>query len=156
MVHVRTDRKRAWILATALLAAACVPEPATRATPSPGVVRATPTPVATPAGPTPTPSFVRPTPTPQPTFFVHTVIAGDSLGKIAKRYGTTARSIAYWNRVTYATLDPDSEGYDPDYLVIGWTLRLIPNLVVDPENLPPGRPTPEPALSAEPSAETGG
>ena len=156
MVHVRTDRTPLLILVAALFLAACVPEPAARATPSPTFARATPTPVPTPAGPTPTPTFVRPTPTPQPTFFVHTVVAGDSLGKIAKRYGTTARSIAYWNRVTYATLDPDSEGYDPDYLVVGWTLRLIPGAVVDPENLPPGRPTPEPLHSAEPSAEPGG
>ena len=151
MVHVPLNRMPRWMLTGALLVAACVPEPAGRATPSPRVAEATPTPVVTPGGPTPTPSFVRPTPTPQPTFFVHTVVGGDSLEKIAKRYGTTARSIAYWNRVTYATLDPDSEGYDPDYLLVGWTLQLIPNVEVDPENLPPGRPTPGPVLTAAPS-----
>jgi len=152
MVHVRMNRMALSIIAVTLLLAACVPEPAARATPSTTASRATPTPVPTPAGPTPTPTFVRPTPTPQPTFLIHTVVAGDSLGKIAKRYRTTARSIAYWNRVTYATLDPDSEGYDPDYLVVGWTLQLIPNVEVDPENLPPGRPTPDPAQTADPSA----
>lgn len=147
MGQVRTHRTALLILGGTLLIAACVPEPANRATPSATVASATPTPVPTPAGPTPTPSFVRPTPTPQPTFLIHTVVAGDSLEKIATRYGTTGRSIAYWNRVTYATLDPDSEGYDPDYLAVGWTLQVIPNVEVDPENLPPGRPTPEPAVS---------
>jgi hypothetical protein len=148
---MRMRRLSPWVLAATLLVAACVPEPAGRATPSEGAARVTPTPIVTPAGPTPTPSFVRPTPTPQPTFFVYAVVAGDNLGAIAKRYGTTARSIAYWNRLTYPTLDPDSEGYRPDYLVVGWTLRLIPNTAVDPENLPPGPPTPEPALTEAPS-----
>jgi nucleoid-associated protein YgaU len=151
MGQMRSYRMTPLILAGALLAATCVPEPANRATPGASVASATRTPVPTPAGPTPTPSFVRPTPTPQPTFLVHTVVTGDSLEKIAKRYGTTALSIAYWNRVAYATLDPDSEGYDPDYLAIGWTLQLIPRVEVDPENLPPGRPTAEPLVSAEPS-----
>jgi hypothetical protein len=153
MVQMRTHRPHLRVLAAALLLAACVPEPAGRATPSEGVARATPTPITTPAGPTPTPSFVRPTPTPRPSFFVYTVVAGDSLGTIAKRFGTTARSIAYWNRVTYPTLDPDSDGYEPDYLLVGWTLQLIPHGAVDPENLPPGPPTPEPALSGAPSLE---
>ena len=100
----------------------------------------TPTPTATPeptpAGPTPTPSFVRPTPTPQPTFFSYTVVSGDSLGAIAKRFKTSARSIAYWNRATYPSLDPESGSYRPDYLKLGWVLLVIPNAEVDPENLP--------------------
>jgi LysM domain. len=136
-------------LAIAVLLAACVPEPANRASPS-GSGSATtpsPTPVPTPAGPTPTPSFVRPTPTPQPTFLVHLVVAGDNLDKIAKRYGTTGRSIAYWNRATYPSLDPDSDLYRPNYIVIGWTLALIPNATVDPENLPPPPSPPTPSSS---------
>jgi hypothetical protein len=134
------------ILAIAVLAVACVPEPANRANRS-QVAAATPTPIPTPAGPTPTPSFVRPTPTPQPTFFVYTVVSGDNLGSIAKRYGTSPRSLAYWNRVTYPSLDPDSATYKPNYLVVGWTLRLIPNAEVDPENLPP-----PPGASSEPAS----
>ena len=100
------------------------------------------TPEPTPAGPTPTPSFVRPTPTPQPTFFVYTVVRGDNLNRIAKLHGTDGRSIAYWNRLAYPSLDPDSSQYRPNYLVVGWMLQLIPNTVVDPEDLPPGGPTP--------------
>ena len=144
-------------IAIAILLVACVPEPTNRAgTPGDGFL-ATPTPTAlqTPAGPTPTPSFVRPTPTPQPTFFIHTVVTGDSLEKIARKYGTTGRSIAYWNRVTYPSLDPDSDSYKPNYLAIGWRLALIPNAVVDPEDLPPAPSTsglPE-APSDEPSDE---
>lgn len=105
-----------------------------------------PTPDPTPDGPTPPPSFVRPTPTPEPTYFVYAVKSGDSLGSIARRFGTSARSIAYWSRATYPSLDPDSAGYRPDYLVVGWRLSLVPNKEVDPENLPdppPGEPSPE-------------
>ena len=43
--------------------------------------------------PTPIPSFVRPTPTPAPTFLVYVVKAGDNLDRIARRFGTTGRSI---------------------------------------------------------------
>lgn len=133
------------VLAVAVLLAACVPEPTNRPTQAAGA-SATPgrTPIPTPAGPTPTPSFVRPTPTPQPTFLIYNVVAGDSLVSIARRFGTSGRSIAYWNRATYSSLDPDSPDYDPNYLKIGWTLLLIPNKEVDPENLPPSRATPEP------------
>ena len=137
MCDMRASGSSAGVIAIAVLLVACVPEPANRASRSPA---ATVTPVPTPAGPTPTPSFVRPTPTPQATFVVYTVVRGDSLGSIAKRFGTSARSIAYWNRQTYPSLDPDSSRYKPDYLVVGWTLRVIPNAEVDPENLPPGPP----------------
>ena len=130
------------ILALVLLAA-CVPEPANR-NPTNGVAAATPTVRPTPAGPTPTPSFVRPTPTPQPTFYVYTVRRGDTLTRIARLNGTDGRSIAYWNRLDHPSLDPDSDSYKPDYVAVGWTLRLIPNTVVDPEDLPPGPPTPSP------------
>ena len=66
---------------------------------------------------------MRPTPTPQPTFFVYTVASGDSLDVIAKHFGTTGRSIAYWNRATYPSLDPDSGSTGPNYIEVGWTLR---------------------------------
>jgi hypothetical protein len=140
------------VVAIATLLVACVPEPTNRTTPTTGVaVAATPTPRPTPAGPTPTPSFVRPTPTPQPTFMMYRVVTGDTLTKIAKRFGTTGRSIAYWNRATYPSLDPDSAAYKPNYLGLGWTLQLIPHAEVDPENLPPG-----PGGSGGPSAQLTG
>ena len=125
----------------AVMLGACVPEPTNRIQPG-GSPSPTATPEPTPAGPTPTPSFVRPTPTPQPTFLSYTVVSRDSLGKIAKRFKTSARSIAYWNRATYPSLDPESGSYRPDYLKVGWVLALIPNAEVDPEDLPtlpPGR-----------------
>ena len=124
--------------------AACVPEPANRNPSNGGVGAATPTVRPTPAGPTPTPSFVRPTPTPLPAFVVYTVRRGDTLTRIAKLNGTDGRSIAYWNRLAYPSLDPDSDSYRPDYGAVGWKLALIPNTVVDPEDLPPGQPTPSP------------
>lgn len=127
----------------------CVPEPANRATPA-GVGAVTRTPEPTPAGPTPTPSFVRPTPTPMPTFFVYTVVRGDTLERIAKLFGTDGRSIAYWNRLAYPSLDPDSGRYRPNYIAVGWTFQLIPNTVVDPEDLPPGPPTAAPDFTDGP------
>jgi len=125
------------VLLIAVILAACVPDPTNRI-PAGGGSSASPTatPEPTPAGPTPTPSYVRPTPTPQPTFLSYTVASGDSLGAIAKRFKTSARSIAYWNRVAYPSLDPESGSYRPDYLKVGWVLLVIPNAEVDPENLP--------------------
>jgi hypothetical protein len=77
------------------------------------------------------------------------------LTSIARLHGTTARSIAYWNRAAYPSLDPDSDAYKPDYLAIGWVLALIPNAQVDPENLPslPPAPGESEAPSAEPAAD---
>jgi hypothetical protein len=115
---------------------------------------AEPTPVpATPAptGPTPIPSFVRPTPTPVPTFMTYTVKSGDSLNTIAHRYGTTARSIAFWNRGTYPSLDPEAAGYRPDVIRLGWTLILIPNVKFDEQTLPEPTPNPTDPSEAEPS-----
>ena len=110
------------VLLIAMILAACVPDPTNRvqpgATPTPS-----PTPVPTPAGPT-------------PTLFSYKVVSGDSLEKIAKKFKTSARSISYWNRATYPSLDPESGSYRPDYLKLGWVLVLIPNAEVDPENLP--------------------
>ena len=104
----------------------------------------------------PTPSFVRPTPTPGPSFTIYKVKKGDTLTKIAKKFKTSGQSIAYWNRVTYPSLDPESAKYRPDRLEVGWLLQLLPNQEVDPEALPtltpaPGE-TPEPVGTPEPTA----
>lgn len=132
-----------------VLAAACVPTPANRLSPSPdgsGSSGSAPTPVPTPAGPTPSPSFGRPTPAPGPTFANYTVKPGDTLDGIAKRFKTNISSLAYWNRVTYPSLDPDSSKYQPGRIEVGWVLVLIPGETVDPEALPSltPRPTPRP------------
>ena len=149
-MHVAPMRALIAILAVALLVTACVPEPANRRASPPGTT--TPTdaalsPPPTPAGPMPSPSFVRPTPTPQPTFLAYLVVAGDSLTKIARRFGTSGRSIAYWNRAIHPSLDPDAATYKPDHVATGWTLLLIPGKEVDPEDLPP----PPPGASAGPT-----
>jgi hypothetical protein len=94
-----------------------------------------------PSGPSSRPSFVRPTPTPLPTFLVYTVRPGDTLTSIARQFGTTARSIAFWNRTTYPSLDPDSTDYAPDSIKAGWDLLLVPGIELDPEDLPEPSPS---------------
>ncbi len=133
-----------------LVVVACLPDTVGTNT-SPGSVTPAPTTRPTPSGPTPVPTFVAPTPTPGPTFFTYTVVRGDTLIKIAKRYKTTDRSIALWNRATYPSLDPQSEKYRPNRIEIGWMLALIPGHVVDEQNLPDDTPVPDTTPDAEES-----
>ena len=81
--------------------------------------------------------------------------AGDTLNSIATAFRTTARSIAWWNRGTYPSLDPESEAYDPDRLEIGWVLALIPGIVVDENNPPTPSPGPRHDRPAQHRAPTG-
>jgi peptidoglycan/xylan/chitin deacetylase (PgdA/CDA1 family) len=156
--------RRPWLAAALALAlAACdialpsaTPAPSSPASGSQAPPTSSKAPAASP-GPTPSPSFVRPAPTPEPTFTVYTVVRGDTLTSIARRFTTTPRSLAYWNRDRYASLDPDSATYEPDRIEAGWTLRIIPGVsVADEESsgsasvaplpsiiVPPG-PTPRP------------
>ena len=131
------------VAATVALAACDLgpPPAATSTLTAPGTV-ATATPGAGSASSSPTttvmPSFVRPTPTPEPSPTSYTVGAGDTLTSIARRFATTARSIAFWNRARYPSLDPESGDYAPDRIEIGWTLTIIPGVVVDEtETTPP-------------------
>ncbi len=124
---------------TLAVVAACVPQPAGRASGGPGTSGApsaatTATPTAVPSGPTPPPSFVRPTPTPLPTFASYVVKSGDTLTSIARGHGTTARSLAFWNRVRYPSLDPDAPSYDPNRIEIGWVLLLVPDTEIDEDS----------------------
>ncbi len=139
--------------ALAALASACLPPvtrgPAGSASTASGAITPTVGVASGPTSPTPRPSFVPPTPTPAPTFAVHTVASGDNLNSIAKQYGTSARSIAFWNRSTYPSLDPESPDYSPNLLKLGWTLFLIPNVILTDDEAPP-LPTTE-LPSAEPS-----
>jgi hypothetical protein len=141
------------LLVAAVLVSACLPTGSRdAASGSPGpVVGPSATPPPTPSGPTPSPSFLRPTPTPQPTFLVYQVRPGDSLISIAKRFGTDGRSIAYWNRSTYPSLDPESSSYRPDRLEIGWTLLIVPNATFDEQTLPEPSELVGPSPSATPS-----
>lgn len=109
------------LAAVLLLAAGCLPA-AVRPTPMP-----VPTPTPTPSpSPTPSPTPGPPTPTPGPTFLLHTVVRGDTLTSLARRYATSGRSIAYWNRDQYPSLDPESADYNPNNLKRGWVLRILP------------------------------
>lgn len=108
------------VLGLALVAGACLPA-AVRPTPTP---LPTPTPSPTPV-PTPTPTPAPPTPTPAPSFEVYTVKRGDTLVEIARRFKTDGRSIAYWNRDRYPSLDPESTKYRPDDIKVGWKLQVL-------------------------------
>jgi hypothetical protein len=137
----------------AVIATACVPQPANRRTPPPLAASAVPVtePPASPTPATPSPSltFSRPTATPQPTFLAYRVRSGDTITSIARDHETTVRSIGYWNRTTYPSLDPDSSRYNPDNLRVGWTLLLIPGVEVDPDEITP--PPTVPPASEEPA-----
>jgi Tfp pilus assembly protein FimV len=104
--------------------------------PGPGQSTTAGNPTATAAGPTPVPTFARPTPSPAPTFRTYTVKLGDSLNSIARRFDTSGRSVAWWNRGFYPSLDPESRDYDPNTIRVGWTLVVIPGVTVDDENPP--------------------
>jgi hypothetical protein len=93
-------------------------------------------PTASPAGPTPVPTFARPTPSPGPTFRPYRVKSGDTLNGIAKRFETDGRSIAWWNRGFYPSLDPESPDYDPNTIRVGWELVVLPGIKVDEEDPP--------------------
>jgi hypothetical protein len=145
--------------AAVLFVAACVPRPATLASPSADVtIVATPGGTAGPsdhAGPTPIPSFVRPTPLPAPTFLTYTVKIGDTLTSIAQAFRTTPRSIAFWSRGEHPSLDPESPAYQPNRIEVGWLLLLIPDAVFDEDALPDATPTataPPPGTSPSPAA----
>ncbi len=140
------------LLLTAVVAAGCLPSgtrgEGTGLFGSEAAGSAAPSRSPAPTGPTPRPSFVRPTPTPEPTFLAYVVKKGDSLNTIAHRFKTTARSIAFWNRATYPSLDPESARYRPDLLKLGWTLLLRPNDVVDEQELP------QPSSAADETTDT--
>jgi hypothetical protein len=131
-------RSVAVVIVVAVVAAGCLPAATRGSAPADAtgpVAQSAPPPSAVEAAPT-SPSFVRPTPTPAPTFLVYTVKAGDNLNSIAHHFGTTGRSIAYWNGATYPSLDPESAQYQPGLLKIGWTLLVIPNVTFDEQTLP--------------------
>jgi len=158
-----TTPRLGWIAATGIalivVVGACIPSGAALPSsssgtgPSPGSTAAAAAPSPSASGPSASPSFTYPTPTPLPTFLVYTVRSGDTLTSIAREQGTTARSIAFWNRQRYPSLDPDAPTYSPNRIEVGWELLLVPNVELDPEDLPePSSPSPgSSAASASPS-----
>jgi len=99
-------------------------------------------PSPTAAGSSVAPTFSRPTPSPGPTFHTYRVQSGDTLNSIAKKFHTTGRSIAWWNRGAYPSLDPQGLHYDPNTIRVGWVLVILPGIVVDDANPPTPSPAP--------------
>ncbi len=158
-----TTQRIGWLatagIAVVVLVGACIPAGAgMSSSASPGAstaaTAAAPAAPPSPSGPTAKPSFTYPTPTPLPTFFVYMVRPGDTLTSIARDHGTTPRSIAFWNRERYPSLDPDSPRYAPNRIEVGWELLLIPNVELDPEDLPEPSPSGSGSPSASPAAST--
>ena len=102
-----------------------------------------PVPTVTPI-PTATPTIPLATPSPTPAFLAYTVVAGDSLSKIASRFDTTWQSLVYWNRDRYRSLDPASPTYNPSWIQTGWQLLLRPGVTIAYEPPLPAPPTPLP------------
>jgi peptidoglycan/xylan/chitin deacetylase (PgdA/CDA1 family) len=121
------------------------PPPSTAAATGSAGPSLTPTAIASP-------TFVRPTPSPAPSFTTYTVRGGDTLNSIAVTFRTTARSIAWWNRGAYPSLDPEAQDYEPDRIEVGWVLVLIPGIVVDENNPPTPSPGPTPSGTPPSSA----
>jgi hypothetical protein len=120
----------------------------------PASLRPTPVAPAAPSSTPPPPSAspiltpAPPTPSPGPSFTLHVVVFRDTLISIARMYDTSGRSIAYWNRDQYPSLDPESADYDPDGIERGWVLRVLPGeeYVPPPDDGETGEsPTPSPA-----------
>jgi len=129
--------------------AASAPPPPPSVVPS--AVAAAPS-AATPS-PSPSPSPVA-SPTPLPSVLEVPVRSGDSLTSIALQYDTKARSIAFWNRDRYPSLDPQAEDYAPDQIQVGWTLVVYPGqLFAEPDlsSPSPSAPSGEPSDSTAPS-----
>lgn len=155
-----TTQRIGWLAAAGMMlivaVGACIPAgvgipastPGTESTPPSADAATSPS----PSGPSARPSFTYPTPTPLPTFLVYTVRSGDTLTSIAREQGTTARSIAFWNRQRYPSLDPDSPRYAPNRIEVGWELLLVPNVELDPEDLPEPSPSGSASPSTSPSA----
>jgi LysM domain len=145
-------RTRGAVVLVAAIVVGCIPSTGGTGASAPGTVSAPsvgPSEVPPASGPSSRPSFVRPTPTPLPTFLVYTVRPGDTLTSIARAFRTTARSIAFWNRTNHPSLDPDSPQYEPDRIEVGWELFLVPDVELDPEDLPePETSSPPPSPSA--------
>ena len=144
---------RGAVVLVAVIAAGCIPSTGWTGPSASGTVIAPsdgPSEVPSASGPSSRPSFVRPTPTPLPTFLIYTVRPGDTLTSIARTFRTTARSIAFWNRTNHPSLDPDSPQYEPDRIEVGWELFLVPDVELDPEDLP------EPATPSPPSPSASG
>ncbi len=134
--------------------AACLPA-SIRTTPVAPSPTAAPT---APAGSHPDPG--PPTPTPGPTFRAYKVVAGDTMTRIARKFHTSTRSLSYWNRVKYPTLDPENAHYNADRVERGWILQLIPNheYVPPPDDGETGiqvTPTPDDDIDATDSPSPG-
>jgi hypothetical protein len=133
------------LVGTLFVGPALFGSPKGSATPRPSSIAALATPTF---GPSVGPSFLRPTPSPGPSFLSYRVKSGDTLNSIAHHFHTTARSIAWWNRGAYPSLDPESPEYDPATVRVGWVLVVLPNSAVDEDNPP----TPSPAPTGVPAA----
>jgi hypothetical protein len=91
---------------------------------------------------------------------LYTVVRGDTLVTIARRFDTDGRSIAYWNRDEHRSLDPESANYRPNAIQRGWVLKILPGqaYVPPPDDGETGEqstPTPDDSEDYEPLPSEG-
>jgi LysM repeat protein/D-Tyr-tRNAtyr deacylase len=84
------------------------------------------------AAPQPEKEAQTPAPTPEPEFITYTVVSGDSLSIIAKRFGTTVEAIKAANHLT------------SDMILVGQTLQIPGKQAVVPPEREVETPAPEP------------
>ena len=119
------------------------------ATQTPVTLMPTATPTPMPTTPTSTPTTPPPTPTltPTPPMIIHTVVAGDTLSSIARKYGTTVEAIMAANGKTDTLLSVDEELIIPIGPVTPatptWTPTPVPPTAT-PSPPPTNTPTPTP------------
>jgi peptidoglycan/xylan/chitin deacetylase (PgdA/CDA1 family) len=139
----RLGRATALPVVIALVLAACgTPEgsvaPSAATTPSAGG-SATPTPTSSATSSASGEATASPSATVAPTYY--TVVAGDTLYSIARRFSTTVPQLQAWNAARYPSLADD-----PATLTVGWQLIVAGEPGVTP------LPTPTPAATGAPSS----
>jgi peptidoglycan/xylan/chitin deacetylase (PgdA/CDA1 family) len=130
------------VLAVLLVACSGDASPSVDATQPPGQ-DGTPTPSAS-ATVTPRGSASPQTPAATPAVTVYSVIGGDTLASIARRFGTSVEQLQAWNGARYPSLVSD-----PGTLIVGWQLIVAgePGVTPLPTPTPTSRPTSPPGTA---------
>jgi peptidoglycan/xylan/chitin deacetylase (PgdA/CDA1 family) len=73
---------------------------------------------------------------------LYTVVAGDTMASIARRFATSVQQLQAWNQARYPSL-----GSDPGTLLVGWELVVVGDPGITPLPAPSSASTPQPVAS---------